>query len=134
MTQKLVNILKQYYLNLQCCLKGLNVIGGSTLTFPKSLLECLSYFKQLLLGLSKFSLNNWFFLYPHHKMSADGYNGFALSRPSVGLSVRLSPLSCRLYKFCTNRMIFFKLDSNFHPNWAMCRTLDYFHLHAHTDL
>jgi len=31
-------------------------------------------------------------------------------------------MSGPLYKFYTNGRIFFKLDSNLHPNWAMCRT------------
>ena len=31
-------------------------------------------------------------------------------------------MSGPLYKFYTNGGIFFKLDSNVHPNWAMCRT------------
>jgi len=35
---------------------------------------------------------------------------------------RPSPLLYLLYKFYTNWRIFFKLDSNVHPNWAMCRT------------
>jgi hypothetical protein len=33
-----------------------------------------------------------------------------------------SILMCPLYKLDTNGRIFFKLDSNVHPNWAMCRT------------
>jgi len=50
-----------------------------------------------------------------------GYNGFALSRPSVGRSVgpsvgrsfRPSPLSCPLYKSYTNRSIFSSLAEMF---------------------
>ena len=45
-------------------------------------------------------------LYHHHKLLGGGYNGFALSRRSVGRSVRPSPLSCPLYKAYTNGRIF----------------------------
>ena len=31
-------------------------------------------------------------------------------------------MSGPLYKFYTDGRIFFKLDSNVYPNWAMCRT------------
>jgi len=31
-------------------------------------------------------------------------------------------MSGPLYKFYTNGRNFFKLDSNVHPNWVMCRT------------
>jgi len=31
-------------------------------------------------------------------------------------------MSGPLYKFYTSGRIFFKLDSNVHPNWAMCRS------------
>jgi len=34
----------------------------------------------------------------------------------------LDKMSGPLYKFYTNERIFFKLESNVHPNWAMCRT------------
>ena len=34
----------------------------------------------------------------------------------------LDNMSGQLYKFYTNRRTFFKLDSNVHPNWAMCKT------------
>jgi len=34
----------------------------------------------------------------------------------------LETMSGPLYKSYTKGKIFFKLDSNVHPNWAMCRT------------
>ena len=59
---------------------------------------------------------------PPHNLGGGGYNGSALSRPSVGRSIISSPLSCPLYKSYTVLRIFFELGWNVHLNKGMCRT------------
>ena len=56
---------------------------------------------------------------PPHNL---GYNWFALSRPSVGRSVRPASLSCPLYKYYTNWRIFFKLCWNVNYNKGIWKT------------
>jgi len=51
----------------------------------------------------------------HPTTKCGGYNGFDLSRPSVGRSVRPSPLSCPLYKSYTNWRTF-NVVKSYHRN------------------